>query len=234
MISFILLAILRMVLVLFNPPTQTLWPLLCGFITKLYKFPTKQKAIQTQRSASRFFDDVPVYFEFFSEYAFFLMLTFVCMTIKIIIQVPWIPVSGLIWWYKFFHNIIHDPGGRSIRQIFKEPVAHPISNIPKLSQEESSWLEHTRKEMAYPDSVDPITYIPKPTQEEPSWLEQTRREMAYPSSVVAFSPRSECILAKRPRKRRNKKYPKQNQALSVRSTYLDISLPSAPFESSIN
>ena len=45
--------------------------------------------------------------------------------------------------FDFFHGIVYDSGGQSTRQIFTKPAAHPIENIPKLSQEESSWLEYT-------------------------------------------------------------------------------------------
>ena len=107
-----------MVLVLLNPPLDTLWPLITGTITKIYKFPTKKKARKIQRSISTIIHDVPVYFEFLSEYAFFLIFTFVCMTIKFIIMIPWIPVSGLLWCYKFFRNIIYNPEIRPILQIF--------------------------------------------------------------------------------------------------------------------
>ena len=132
-------------LVILNPPSQMLWPLFSESITQIYKITTKNKALKTQRAATRIFKDVPVYFEFISEYAFFLMFTFVCMAIKIIIRVHWLPISGLVWWYQFFHGIIYYPGGRSLQKIFKEP--DPIAIISNLSQEKHQQLETSYKRL---------------------------------------------------------------------------------------
>ena len=48
------------------------------------------------------------------------------MVLKTMILPVWTPISGLIWWYIFYKNIIEDADGRSRLEIFRNPnTEHP-------------------------------------------------------------------------------------------------------------
>ena len=63
----------------------------------------------------------PSAFECVSKYTFFIAYTLLCMALKTIILPVWTPISGLIWWYSFYKNILEDADGRSLLEIFRNP-----------------------------------------------------------------------------------------------------------------
>ena len=65
----------------------------------------------------------PSEFECVSKYTFFTAYTLLCMDLKAMILPVWTPISGLIWWYSFYKNILEDADGRSLLEIFRNPNA---------------------------------------------------------------------------------------------------------------
>ena len=118
---FILLAILRMVLVLNSP--QDLWPML-SWLYQIY-ISTKSKLRSfisiTWQAISQVCRQGPTCFECVSEYAFMLVFTLMCTMLKAALQIVWLPVVGLLWWFNFYKNLINDPIGRPLHEIFNSP-----------------------------------------------------------------------------------------------------------------
>ena len=49
-----------------------------------------------------------------------------CMDLKTIILPVWMPISGLLWWYRFYQNMLEDADGRSLLEILSNPnTGHP-------------------------------------------------------------------------------------------------------------
>ena len=117
-----------MVLV-FNSP-HLLWIPLCGIASSIYNISIKSHAARAVHRIQAFSTYSSTIFEFGSEYAFFLVFTAMCFLLKIAIEVVWLPIGGLAWWYHFYINLLHDPGGRSLRQIFRDP--DPIAIYPAI------------------------------------------------------------------------------------------------------
>ena len=109
-----------MVLVLSSP--TMMWSLLWWLIYLPYKQYAQQYVSNTWQNITKVYRHGPISFECISEYAFFIALTLLCTFIQIAVQLAWLPVVGLIWWYKLIHNLINDPDGRSIYDIFKQPA----------------------------------------------------------------------------------------------------------------
>ena len=51
------------------------------------------------------------------------MFTLTYAILKTTLHAVWLPATGLLWWFKFYRNIIDDSNGRSIIAIFKNPNA---------------------------------------------------------------------------------------------------------------
>ena len=109
-----------MVLVLSSP--TMMWSLLWWLITLPVKQHAQQYVSSTWQSITKIYRHGPSSYECISEYAFFIALTFLCTILQITVQLAWFPIVGLIWWYKLIHNLINDPDGRSIYDIFNRPT----------------------------------------------------------------------------------------------------------------
>ena len=123
------MAIFRTVLV-FNSPS-TLYFYLCNIISIIYNLPFKSRASRACQRTQAILAVAPTFFQCGCEYAFFLAFTFICIASQITLHVAWCPIIGLQWWYIFFRNLLYDPGGRSIWQIFCDP--NPIAFFPDNS-----------------------------------------------------------------------------------------------------
>ena len=142
-ILFLLLVILRMVLVLSSPTIMRL--LLWWLITLPVKQYVQQYVLSTWQIITKIFWHGPNSYECISEYAFIIALIFLCTFLQIVVQLAWLPVVGLIWWYKVIHKLINDPDGRSIYDIFNRPTdSRDIYNksIPSVPHFSSS--RHSR------------------------------------------------------------------------------------------
>ena len=121
---FIFMAILRMMLVI-NPP-QVIWTYLCWMATLPSKTNGQQNATIIWQKMKKGLQIFPSAFEFVSEYTFFIAYTMLCMALKTMILPVWTPISGLIWWYILYKNILEDANGRSLLEIFHNPnTEHP-------------------------------------------------------------------------------------------------------------
>ena len=60
-------------------------------------------------------------FECVSKYTFFITYTLLFMALKTMILPVWTPISGLIWWYSFYKNILEYDDERSLLEIFCNP-----------------------------------------------------------------------------------------------------------------
>ena len=56
-----------------------------------------------------------------SNYIFFVAYTLLCIYLKTIILPVWMPISGLLWWYSFYKNMLEDANGQSLLGIFSNP-----------------------------------------------------------------------------------------------------------------
>ena len=54
----------------------------------------------------------PSAFKYVSKYTLFMAYTLLCMALKTIILPVWMPISGLLWWYRFYKNMIDDANGQ--------------------------------------------------------------------------------------------------------------------------
>ena len=114
------MAILRMVLVINS--SQILWTYICWITNLLSNSNGKQYATitwQTMKKGSQLF---PSAFECVSEYTLFIAFTMICMVLNTIILAMWMPISGLLWWYKFYKNVLDDADGRSLLDILNNPT----------------------------------------------------------------------------------------------------------------
>ena len=55
------------------------------------------------------------------QYIAFLVFTLICIPLKAALQMVWLPIIGLLWWFNFFRNLLDDPDGQTIMTIFKNP-----------------------------------------------------------------------------------------------------------------
>ena len=57
------------------------------------------------------------------------------MVLNTMILPVWIPMSGLLWWYRFYKNMLEDSDGRSLLEIFSNPnvitLIHPVDRMYK-------------------------------------------------------------------------------------------------------
>ena len=121
---FIFMAIIRMVLFI-NPP-QVIWTYLCWMTTLLSKTNGQKNATIIWQTMKKGLQICPSAFECVSEYTFFIAYTLLCMAIKTRILPVWTPISGLIWWYSFYKNILEYADGRSLLEIFRNSnTEHP-------------------------------------------------------------------------------------------------------------
>ena len=68
----------------------------------------------------------PSAFECVREYTLFIAYTLLCMALKTMILPVWTPISGLLWCYSFYKNILEYSDRRSLLEIFRNPnTGHP-------------------------------------------------------------------------------------------------------------
>ena len=108
-----------MVLVL-NSPTK-LWMIISWLIHIFYKSTTQRFLVTTRQTTTQALWLGQTGFKCISEYTCFMVFTIICTLIKIALQCAWLLITGLLWWYRFYKNIIDDPSGRSITDIFRSP-----------------------------------------------------------------------------------------------------------------
>ena len=117
-----------MVLVINYP--QVIWTYLCWMTTLLSKRNRRQNATIIWQTMKKGLQICPSALECVSKYTFFVVYTLLCMALKTMILPVWTPISGLIWWYSFYKNILEDADGRSILEIFCNPnTEHPHESI---------------------------------------------------------------------------------------------------------
>ena len=115
----IFMVILRMVLVINSP--QVIWTYLCWMTTLLSKTNGRQNATIIWQTMKKGLQICSSAFECVSKYTFCIAYTLLCMSLKRMILPVWMPISGLIWWYSFYKNILEDADGRSLLEIFGNP-----------------------------------------------------------------------------------------------------------------
>ena len=113
------MAILRMVLVIY--PTQVICTYLCWITTLLSKTNGWQNATIICQTMKKGLQICPSAFELVSKYTFFIACTMLCTVLKTMILPEWTPISGLLWWYIFYKNILENADGRSLLEIFRNP-----------------------------------------------------------------------------------------------------------------
>ena len=65
-------------------------------------------------------------------------------------QIAWLPTAGLTWWLIFYRNIIKDPDGRTITDIFQQPRTaeriddQGIPSVPHYSSDRHSHYNRKR------------------------------------------------------------------------------------------
>ena len=118
------MAIIQMVLVINSP--QVIWTYLCWMTTLLSKTNGQQNAAIILQTMKKGLQMCPSAFKCVSEYTLFVAYTLVCMDLTTRILPVWTPISGLIWWYSFYKNILEDADGKSLPEIFRNPnTGHP-------------------------------------------------------------------------------------------------------------
>ena len=133
-----------MVLVLQSPATY--WSILC----RLHQVNYLHHASTTWQAINQVQQDAPIFFGCFSEYAFFVLLTIILTTIKTASQLAWLPIIGLILLLEVLHDIIKDPDGRSLSQIFWQPTCSidiydtSIPSVPHFSSARHSRINRKR------------------------------------------------------------------------------------------
>lgn len=126
------MAILGMVLVLNSP--NIIWSILIWIMNQFTKYKSKARKVivTTWQTTHQYSPHVPTAFECTSEYIFFVMFTLACIMIKATLDITWLPISGLIWWYRFYRNLVDDASGRSLLMIFTDP-AHKLPQSRDLT-----------------------------------------------------------------------------------------------------
>ena len=67
------------------------------------------------------------------------------MALKTMILPVWTPISGLIWWYSFYKNILEYANGRSILEIFCNPnTGHPHESLLPQERKRNPHLHRDR------------------------------------------------------------------------------------------
>ena len=203
---FILLAILRMVLVLNSPPI--LWMSLSWFVHHLYKS-TKQFLTITRQTITQVHRLGPFGFNCISEYSCFMICTIICSLLKIALQCAWLPITGLLWWFRFYKNIIDDPSGRPIMDIFGLPHKYyPQQHINDERKRHSSLGKERFLPSLFP-VPDSRKRHPRPFRKR---FPGTPRSAPMPSCFLTINHRE------------NRK----------RMEYFDIELPSTPLVATID
>ena len=112
-------------LLVINYP-QVIWTKLCWMTTLLSKTNGQKNATIIYKKIQKGLQIFPSAFKCVSKYTFFIAYTLLCMALKAMILPVWTPISGLIWWYSFYKNILEDTDGRSLLEIFRNPnTGHP-------------------------------------------------------------------------------------------------------------
>ena len=118
------MAIIWMVLVIIYP--QVIWTYLCCMTTLLSKTNGQQNATIIWQAMKKGLQICPSAFKCVREYTFFIAYTVLFRSLKIMILPLWTPISGLLWWYSFYKNILEDADGWSLLEIFRNPnIGHP-------------------------------------------------------------------------------------------------------------
>ena len=60
-------------------------------------------------------------FECAAEYVAMIAITLICTILKAVLQIAWLPIVGLLWWFNFYRNLINDPSGRPLIEIIQHP-----------------------------------------------------------------------------------------------------------------
>ena len=186
-LAFIFIAILRMALVLNSP--ASLWILLCGIITFIQNLHIKSYASKAPHRIEFMVMHGPTAFEFGCEYGFFLLLSLMLLTFKTMLEIAWIPTSGLVWWYRFYSSLLRDPGGRSLRQIFRDPDPIAIFTDKRDSIAEIIRPREDTVPIAQPISAAPdISSHPyrRPRKRRKSAGHRRKRPPSRPSSASYF------------------------------------------------
>ena len=138
-----------MVLVLNSPPI--LWMIISWLIHIFHKSTTKQFLATTWQTITQALWLGDICHKCISEYSCFIVFTIICTLIKIALQCAWLPITGLLWWYRFLKNIIDDPSGRSIMDIFRTPYkGYPQQHINKERMRHSEVHRFYRKSTSEP------------------------------------------------------------------------------------
>ena len=117
-----------------------------------YKSKAQNFIAITWQTISQVFWHGPTAFECASEYAFMLVFTLIGLVIKAALQMVWLPIVGLLWWFNFYKNLINDPTGRPLWEILQSPGSgYPRSVGPTRSRhgvkrwkKNGQWFQQTK------------------------------------------------------------------------------------------
>jgi hypothetical protein len=208
-----------MVLLINSPDLP--WMLLCWFIRLPYKSTTIQIISTTTNKISQAARIGPSGYECISEYTCFVVFTAICFILKIVMQCAWLPITGLLWWYRFYRNIIDDASGRSIMDIFRSPNQDIIQDIHRSLGNPQQHINEEKKQL-YTKlwrcfTKDPLQ-LPLPENRKRHPRPFRKRFPGTPGSAQIPS----CFLPIDHRENRKKK------------EYFEIDLPPTPLVSTID
>ena len=119
---FMLMEILRLALILQSPA------IILGFLIWIINLPRHPKIKKYTPAVSTYPHILKqikwlfsIFFESMSEYIFWIIFTTICLSLQAALHCACLPLIDLIWWYRFTHNLITDPKGRSFHYIIKYP-----------------------------------------------------------------------------------------------------------------
>lgn len=137
-----------------------------------------------------------------AEYVAMIAITLICTILKAVLQIAWLPIVGLLWWFNFYRNLINDPTGRSLFEILQHP--------------ESGYYRYV--------SAKQTKHLGKPSFKAPLFPIENNRKKRHPRAfrktfpgIKRTAPLPTCFLPINHRENRK------------RIEYFDIEKPDTPF-----
>ena len=155
-------------------------------------------------------------FECAAEYVTMIVITLICTILKAVLQIAWLPVVGLLWWFNFYRNLINDPNGRPLLEIFRCPESgyyryvgpkRPRHSVKRWKDSNGIWHQQEKPRFIAP--LFPLENNKKRRHPRPF------RKM-FPG-IKRSAPLPTCYLPINHRENRK------------RIEYFDIEIPATPF-----